>query len=406
MKLFKLFFLSLLFVVFVLPCAQAEVKKGDVHIAALTKIIDTNMKLSGEKTAGKSFSRFDELYLSNGKIVFQGYIGKEKVALYTTLHNMLETVVDQSVQVPEEKSYFRSFSQPILFDQTIIFLAKGTGGTTGIYRFEKGKISVVVNQDTVIPNTKDQRFTDFMNPGIMSDGKIGFIGMGVNSAGIYSVDEKGNIKMLVDNQTNIPKGKGNFINFSHLAFSKVKDNSDDFIFWATGQGRERGLYLSHKGKPQMIANQNTPIPGGSGFFVRANQLRFDAKNNNISFVGEGVIGQQGVYFYDGKNILKVADQKTVIPDELDQFTSFGDIDLEDGKVIFCATGHKGFDGVYLYTSDAIFKVLTTLDKVGGQAIQHFDLGNRSFEKDQLALILKLKDNSSGIYVTQLKLVLF
>jgi hypothetical protein len=77
------------------------------------------------------------------------------------------------------------------------------------------------------------------------------------------------------------------------------------LFVITSQAWAQSFVLSK------VVDTNTPIPGGSGNFNYF--LPMAISGDNVAFEGEGSSGQHGIYLFNGTTLIKVADFSTPIP---------------------------------------------------------------------------------------------
>lgn len=112
-----------------------------------------------------------------------------------------------------------------------------------------------------------------------------------------------------------------------------------------------------------IADENTPIPRGFGNFTRFDQVAIDG--GVVAFVGFGEGGQEGLYLFDGSQLSMVADRNTPVPGGTGTFTeiarrgeglaglaSVRTLSLHDGEVAFVGGGPDGF-GIYQTVGGAL-----------------------------------------------------
>jgi hypothetical protein len=71
--------------------------------------------------------------------------------------------------------------------------------------------------------------------------------------------------------------------------------------------REPGVYLHAGGALSVVADRNTPIPGGSGTFINFESASLH--QGNVAFVSAT---PPGIYLYDGSTLRVIADTSTPI----------------------------------------------------------------------------------------------
>ncbi len=398
--------MRVLFFVFCMLMMNVYAATGSVHIKLL-KLADTNTVVPH----GYNFyTKFNAPYLLNGKVAFHAFYAKNSnEGVFSNLGGELEITANRKTKMPGARTTFRTFGSDVaLSKNNVAFWGYGrrrTQNYSGIYNFTNGKILPVADNSTVIPGGKNRGiFINVSQPVPLSNGETIFIGEDSNfNLAIYAGKDQKHLRLLLGYDVSIPFGKGKFTNIYQFAVSQSNLSYDDFIFLGKGKGNQVGMYLYHKGKISMLVNQNTKIPNGVGFFKGINKLCYDSKNNQVAFIGEGVIGQQGIYLYNikTKKIIKIADQETFVPDETDRFNEFFNLSLADGEIIFGVRDENQERGVYLYNTKGIFKVISDHDLIDKKAISDFALSSSALNKDLAAMIIKFKDGTSAVYLVKL-----
>ncbi len=232
----------------------------------------------------------------------------------------------------------------------------------GLYLFSETSSRVVADRNTAIPGGTGN-FTGFIGPSVNA-GDVAFAGLGVTnppsgsaSVGIYLYDGI-TLHPVVDRNTPIPGGTGNFTSFGSV-FGPALD-AGNVAFVARGSNTN-GIYLYDGIKLQVVVDTNTPIPGGTGNFIYADFLSLDA--GSVAFRG-GVSDASGIYLYDGATLQLVADASTPIPGGTGTQTVFVGPSLKAGHVAFEARG-SDIDGIYLYDGSTIHLVADTNTPIPG-----------------------------------------
>lgn len=144
-------------------------------------------------------------------------------------------------------------------------------------------------------------------------------------------------------KTNIPQGTGTFTAIPDFSFSKT-----DVAFIGTGQQNQFGIYYMQQGQIQTIANNKTEIPNGSGFFTNTHDLCLNSQGF-ISFIGTGILGQQGLYVYAHGKLINAVDQRSIVPGQNTLFVNFYHASCNDDMVVFLADDQSPLTGIYAYT---------------------------------------------------------
>lgn len=124
--------------------------------------------------------------------------------------------------------------------------------------------------------------------------------------GIYLASNN-SLNVIADDNTPIPSGTGNF-NFFHTA----NLNNGNVVFSGgrstLGETSQEGVYLQNDGSLSLIADLNTPIPDGTENFFGFNSSGIAIDNGNVALIGYGKYYQaQGIYTRLGGSLSKVID---------------------------------------------------------------------------------------------------
>jgi len=144
------------------------------------------------------------------------------------------------------------------------------------------------------------------------------------------------IVVIADLNTPIPGGSGNFTSFGGLSLA-----AGNVTFEGFGSS-QTGIYTDI-GALNVVADKNTPIPGGSGNFTSFGSSSLD--NGDAAFRGTGS-GQDGIYTDIG-GLSVVADLNTPIPGGTGNFIFFDNPSLDGGNVVFRGVGSGGQQGIYV-----------------------------------------------------------
>ena len=166
--------------------------------------------------------------------------------------------------------------------------------------------------------------------------------------GIYS-HTRGVTKKLVDTQTQIPDGLGQFTQFETAAMGTTQQ----MVFRGVGSQEQQGIYLWEDGKLKKIVDTNTRMPNTQQTFKFFKRPVFDG--NAIVFVGRGYTTSakqnahlQGAYRYDmqTQRLEVIADWTTQVPERAAQFGAMDDITVSGGRTLLTASDTKGSTGIF------------------------------------------------------------
>jgi len=365
---------------------------------------------------GDQFTSFATPHINAGNIVFYGMGALGSFGIFTNAAGYLSNLISSTTTVPQGIGNFSSFDNfadftqsPLSYNQyilgnTVAFTGTDNSWQTGIYSYTNGNIKMIANEQTAIPNSINT-FTTFAYPTVLPNGNIAFWGNGKNgSEGIYVGNAQGNITKLVDNTTLIPGSVMTFQHFRYPSFSHTANQPLNFAFVGENSNHQRGIYLMQNGKIRTIADTNTSIPGsGIGYFTDFHDISYDSTTGKIAFIATGILGQIGLYIYNGAQIQVVATPQNLLPNAVGQFATFSMPNLMGNNLVFQATGSYQTEGIYLYTLDGnMFKIISNRDSINGNPINNVQISHESFSGNQVVVLINFTNGNSGIYIATMQ----
>jgi hypothetical protein len=134
--------------------------------------------------------------------------------------------------------------------------------------------------------------------------KLGFLLVGVGVASIMQLLPKAaqaavfRFSPVADTSTLVPGGTGSFDFFDTPTIG-----GDATVFEGGQRGGEFGLYRAQGGSIQTLVNANTPIPNGNGNF--AGISGYASSDQGVAFIGYDSEFQPGVFWADGKTLQRI-----------------------------------------------------------------------------------------------------
>lgn len=398
--------------------------KAEATTFSFTKIVDTNTPIPGCTGIQRNFGLPS---LDKGIVAFScgafepGFFRRNEGIYKVNKDGSLKVVANQNTPVPDGTGNFQSFDNDISLDKGVVaFVGASALGlqsfTQGLYTAKQDdSLQVVANQNTLIPGGTG----NFGNFAAVSLDKQTVAFIGAPNGGVYT-NVGGSLQVVADQNTPIPGSTGNFTNFRMPSLDKgnvvfVGDGAAGF----GGAAPQQGIYTNVGGSLKVVADQNIPIPGGTGNFTNfANPL---LDNGNVVFQGSDIfnrslgVSQQGIYMTKVGGTLKVvADQNTAVPGGIGNFVTLGVPSFDKGNVAFFG----GFDlvqigppgsfratksGIYANLGGSLMKIIDSNDSLDGKTIIYVDLGREALSGDQIVFRVGFTDGSQGIYVTRLGL---
>lgn len=153
-----------------------------------------------------------------------------------------------------------SYSSQVGFDDGNISFRASDGASSdhGIFTLVGSTLTQVARQDvTPVPGTATV-FTNLFGPSDISGSKVAFLGSYLGGFGIFSANLDGTgMAKLVDNNTAIPGGVGNFTGLPQV----FEFDGGDLVFRGTGSGGAVGIYLLRAGVLTRIIDKTTVLDG-------------------------------------------------------------------------------------------------------------------------------------------------
>jgi hypothetical protein len=331
-------------------------------------------------------------------VAFGGQGSGGQHGIYTSFGGTLSVLANTNTPVPSGTGNFADFGAAYTSGGFVGFRGFDSLGNAGVYT-NVGGLRAVADTNTPVPGTclSPANFIDLTCGQGFASQKVTFCGKHPSGlVGIFT-DIGGPLSVIADTCTAIPGGTGNFTNFDIW----TPFNGSAAAFIGFGSGGQTGVY-SNVGGLHVIADTNTPIPGGVGNFTSFYGLTLDGAN--VAFVGFGSNDQTGVYT-NVNGLHLVADTNTPIPGGTGSFQGFIFFlpALRNGHVVFNAYGTSGQSGSGLYTDrmGSLTKIIAAGDTLDGKTVTGPSTGPRPLDGDQLVVNCYFADSSSGVYLLTL-----
>ncbi len=338
-----------------------------------------------------TFTNFSLDSIDNGNILFRGS-GTNLQGIYIKRgETPLSVVVDSNTPIPGGTENFSSFYGLAQGQNNVAFGGKGASGQGGIYILQDGSLQVVADRNTPIPGGTGN--FDRFGSLALDENNVAFSGYGAGSdqRGIY-ISRNGSLQVVVDRNTAIPGGTGNFDNFGSwaLAENNVVFNSND------SNNSVQGIYILQDGSLQVVADRNTPIPGGTGNFKSFSSAPPSVLGKkNVVFKAEDANGQQGIYIRRHGALQVLVDANTTIPGSTIKFRNFSFSDpVVDGKNVAFVARVGDVAGIYAKVGDSLLKVADLSSRVDGKRISY--LGSIALKGNSLAVSATFTDGTIAI----------
>ena len=214
------------------------------------------------------------------------------------------------------------------------------------------------------------------------------------SMGIYT-NAGGPVTRVADETTPIPGGTGNF----HF-FSEVTIENGIVIFSGGGAFPQRGIYTNANGPSlDVLYDTTTPTPDGSSTFSNFFFVRVDGGSLAFQGISRG-FPDGGIYTDTSGSLETVADRSTDVPDGFRTFNSFRGPSLSDGEVAFLGYGFFG-DGIYRGQASGNLSIVANESTVipgGTGTFAGFGEGGPDIDGGSVAFQAIDSSGREGIYV--------
>lgn len=373
------------------------IDKAEAVSFRLTTIADTNTAVPG---GTGTFTQFGGVAIeggsvpaidANGNVVFRGSSANAAYGIYTSIGGVLSEVVTTNATIPGTSQNFQLITTPVISNGDVVFPAFGAldSGVGGIYTNIGGGLNVVADTNTPIPDgTGNFPVMQFLGTSIDDDGNVA---IGSRFNGIYTFIDN-TLTTVANTSTAIPGGTGNFERFGAPS---IDDGLVAFRVYQTTSSFE-AIYTNLTGTLTAVVDTNTAIPEGTGNFKTVGNPSLD--NSGLAFLGTDSADNGGIYESKDGLLELIANTETVIPGRTDTFFAFSNPTYDDGNVAFLGFGEGGFSGIYTNLGGTLTKIFAQGDVIDGKTIAGIFLGSQAIDENRITFNAIFTDGSEGIYV--------
>jgi len=372
---------------------RTSVLRGDPPIA-FTRVADSNTPIPG---SDGDFAAFFDVSPSGNDVNFLGYAasdggGTEPAGIYRHTSGVVDAIADISTAIPEGTGNFTSFGSPFgISGSDTAFLGYGSS-QRGVYCAANGVIRRVADLNTQAPG-QDENFFTFAGTAV-SNGVVAFHGRSTaGHEGVY-VAAGGEPQIVADMNTPVPGGNGAFSNFTYAP----DISGSNIAFNASNSAAQLGVYASMDENLQVVADLNTPIPGGTGNFTSLAFAQPSIDGDSIAFFGQGS-DLMGIYSTVG-GLHAVVDSNTMVPGTDETFGSFLFLASVSGDDV-AFMGWPAFDAdkvIYAAIEGELIRILGEGDVLDGLVVDNLLIGREALDVDQLGFSVVFTDGTRAAYV--------
>lgn len=355
----------------------------------VTVVADTSTPVPGG-TGDFTFMTFP--VISQNNVAFGGGGGSQTGNIYIRQNGILQLALAVGSGQPGTSGKFTGLGMPWLSGNQFVLFGTGSTGVNGIYVKTNDVIAAVADTTTRMPD--GGTFSSFENTPQSDGAHVVFGGTGHGVSGIYLASQSG-IETVADTSTPIPGGAGTFIN---LESPTVSGNTVAFFGSHPGTTLQAGLYWLLNGKLSLIADLNTTAPGSFGTF---NAFGGPAvSGNTVVFHATTSDGNEGMYAKTGNDPVRViADLNTPVPGGSGTFTAFQSDPAIDGNMIaFRAFSGIGA-GLYVTELASLVKIIDQNDSIEGKHILYLGMSDGDLSNGVVSFYAVTGPGVFGNYTT-------
>lgn len=273
-------------------------------------------------------------------------------------------VLTYDTQLPGDAAHvFTELGVPALRDGRVVFWGKGSGGAgQGIYSFNGQTLGIIANHETNAPSGMGT-FTSFSTYPATANGEVVFKAIAAPyQTGIYK-GVPGQFVRVVDTNMVIPGETTEFgfisewasIDAGRVSFTSAVPGFPPFV------PPRGGVYQFADDSLSVVADLDTPQPGGMGNFGSISLWATGTDGENITFFGANSVFPSslvGVYRSQNSIIQTVFDTTMTIPGGTGLETRIGDFSTRNGKTALMVSDD---DGTLHFSEQVVF--LTSNDSI-------------------------------------------
>ncbi len=317
-----------------------------------------------------------------------------------------DTLMPGEFDLPTAK--FNGFGGFSLDGDTVVFQGSGFRGNVsqlglvgGVYQANSGNVGVVANTSTPIPGRAGNFQSSNVGRPSADGGQIAFC---VQNFGVYATTASG-LVVVEDDATPIPGGVGNFL--GQCAPDNVSLDAGDVVFTAAVPVGPFNTFAIFKtvggveGTLVPVVDTETPVPGSAeDFGGLANPVLSDG---NVVFWGRTASTlRDGIYTTVGGSLRVVADHNTPVPGGTGNFVGFASnagLSIAGNRIAFLGYGEGGSRGIYIWDAGVIQKLIDSGDSIDERNVLLLDFNSEGFSGSAIVFVANFAgDFLQGVYV--------
>ena len=381
--------------------------EGPLPLINFELIADGSAIFSGD---GGKFKDFTSAPVMDSESIF--FVATRENGLTGVFRNRLgitDMLVSSNSEIPDGVGKFISFeSAPMGSGERLVFRGIGSNSQQGIYYYADGKLSKIVDTNTLMPNSK-KKFESFKRP-VFGAETIVFVGRGYVNAdnksrkyqGAYQYNiETQKLSIVADWTSNLPDKSVLFGDMDDITVSESQ-----IILTASDVEGNTGIYASQNGKLAKMVDHSTQLPNSpdsmfSGLNDGAVERSF--KNNNFAFKTTSKDNKRnGIHAFIDGQLVTMADNKTEMAGGSEIFSEFSKPNIYNDRVFFIGKNPQGLSSIYAWQNGKRFPIVHSDILLSGKNPKEFNMSLESASIDGLAFQVTFEDESKAIYKAHLR----
>ncbi len=329
---------------------------------SFTKIADTETPVPG---GSGNFSLFADARALDGDVaVFYAFDAVSQGGIYIFREGVLDVLVDENTQIPGSQDTFTSFFGVSIENGIVTFTAGGPAQVPSDSRPEPGLRDLQPTEGTVVSTVSGDE---------LRFGNCGY----AEFEGIFATRLDDDRLITIANSAGAPFNCVSGVDFNQLRilFTGGREPVDLFHNHSEAIGGATG-----PGQLLVVISPDTPVPGGGGRTFVGIDENVVLSGNGYAFseIIENTFGAvAGIYKFlgDGQGLRVVADDSTPIPGGSGTFMNFAGMDFDAGHAAFMGRDSGNAGGVYTETAGGLRVVMDRSIQVPGETFNFLGASN-------------------------------
>ncbi|MCP4249060.1 MAG: hypothetical protein GY778_18605, partial [bacterium] len=217
-----------------------------------------------------------------------------------------------------------------------------------------------------------------------------------SETGVYT-SINGVVDVVADLDTPIPGGQGNFEGL-YIEFVPIDNGSVAFRGFSVTEWLF-GIYTDMTGPLSIVADLDTPMPGEGVNFGFLGLPHY--RDGKFAFGGSDDLAnptQTGLYTSENGTLTKVVDLDTPIPDGTGTFANLFEPCFDGTHIAFLGADADDTRNLYTDLTGSLTEIIAVDDVLDGKTVSSVSVGLECLEGNQIAFSVTFTDGSRGVFV--------